>query len=184
MFRFHHEERRYCGHSLLLAMRNLVLPSNWRSGKDFRTLARSRLEDVHALLVEGLNVPRGLRADGVGITSTAYVQPRSKVKILGYLADAVGEINARRAGREGPARLVLLPYLQPSADGNKRTSRLTASSVLLADGYPPLFYRSIDEQSHKGALIHLYEQGALVNLRDLFLAQLRDAAANYFMPVD
>jgi hypothetical protein len=39
----------------------------------------------------------------------------------------------------------------------------------------------IDEQAYKGALILLYEQGALVNFRDLFVEQLRFAASNYFL---
>ncbi len=77
--------------------------------------------------------------------------------------------------------LVLLPYLQPFADGNKRTSRLLANAVLLAHGYPPLSYRSIDEQAYKGALILFYEQGVVANFRDLFIEQLRFAASNYFL---
>ena len=55
---------------------------------------------------------------------------------------------------------MLLPYLQPFADGNMRTSRLVANAVLLAYGYPPLSYRSVYEQTYKGMLILFYEQGA------------------------
>ena len=80
------------------------------------------------------------------------------------------------------ACLVLIPYLQPFADGNKRTSRLLANAVLLAHGYPPLSYRSVDEQAYKGALILFYEQGALANFRDLFLEQLKESALGYYFP--
>ncbi len=56
-----------------------------------------------------------------------------------------------------------------------------ANAALLAHGLPPLSYRSIDEQAYKGALILFYEQGALANFRDLFVEQVRFAAANYFL---
>jgi hypothetical protein len=52
---------------------------------------------------------------------------------------------------------------------------------LLAHGYPPLSYRSVDEQTYKGTLILFYEQGALANFRDLFIEQLEFAAVNYFL---
>lgn len=154
----------------------------WRHQKDFRNLMRSQVEEVHALLTKDLSVPGGLRTSGVGITGTAYVPPASRVEIASHLDGILRAIN----GFEEPAEkalgcLVLLPYLQPFADGNKRTSRLMANAALLAHGLPPLSYRSIDEQAYKGALILFYEQGALANFRDLFVEQVRFAAANYFL---
>jgi Fic family protein len=154
----------------------------WEHQGDFRRLTRSQVEEVHALLTKDLSVPGGLRASGVGITGTVYVPPASKVEIASHLDGILRAIN----GFEEPAEkalacLVLLPYLQPFADGNKRTSRLMANAALLAHGLPPLSYRSIDEQAYKGALILFYEQGALANFRDLFVEQLRFAAANYFL---
>jgi Fic family protein len=154
----------------------------WQHQEDFRRLTRSQVEEVHALLTKDLSVPGGLRASGVGITGTVYVPPASQVEIASHLDGILQAIN----GFEEPAEkalacLVLLPYLQPFTDGNKRTSRLMANAALLAHGLPPLSYRSIDEQAYKGALILFYEQGALANFRDLFVEQLRFAASNYFL---
>jgi fido (protein-threonine AMPylation protein) len=154
----------------------------WQHQGDFRQLKRSQVEEVHALLTKDLSVPGGLRASGVGITGTAYVPPASRVEIASHLDGILRAINSFEEPTEKALGcLVLLPYLQPFADGNKRTSRLMANAALLAHGLPPLSYRSIDEQAYKGALILFYEQGALANVHDLFVEQLRFAASNYFL---
>src|SRR6266545_1091327 len=154
----------------------------WQHQADFRRLTRSQLEEVHALLTKDLSVPGGLRTSGVGITGTVYVPPASQVEIASHLDGILRAINSfEEPAEKALACLVLLPYLQPFADGNKRTSRLMANAALLAHGLPPLSYRSIDEQAYKGALILFYEQGALANFRDLFVEQLRFAASNYFL---
>ncbi len=154
----------------------------WQHQDDFRRLTRSQVEEVHALLTKDLSVPGGLRTSGVGITGTVYVPPASQVEIASHLDGILRAINSfEEPAEKALACLVLLPYLQPFADGNKRTSRLMANAALLAHGLPPLSYRSIDEQAYKGALILFYEQGALANFRDLFVEQLRFAAANYFL---
>jgi fido (protein-threonine AMPylation protein) len=154
----------------------------WQHQEDFRRLARSQVEEVHALLTQDLAVPGGLRTSGIGITGTSYVPPASRVEIASHLDGILRAINSfEEPAEKALGCLVLLPYLQPFADGNKRTSRLMANAVLLAHGLPPLSYRSIDEQAYKGALILFYEQGALANFRDLFVEQVRFAAANYFL---
>jgi Fic family protein len=154
----------------------------WTHQQSFSQLSRSQIEEVHQLLTEGLNVPTGLRSSGVGITGTVYVPPISKIEIASHLSVILRTINElNEPAKKALACLALLPYLQPFVDGNKRTSRLIANAVLLAHGYPPLSYRSVDEQTYKGTLILFYEQGALANFRDLFIEQLEFAAVNYFL---
>jgi Fic family protein len=156
----------------------------WTNQKTFRTLTRSGIEEIHEMLVQGLDVPIGLRETPVGITGTVYVPPASKVEVASYLRDIIDTINnIDQPVEKALACLVLLPYLQAFADGNKRTSRLIANAVLLAYGYPPLSYRSIDEQAYKGALILFYEQGSLANFRELYLKQLVESAESYYFPI-
>jgi len=156
----------------------------WENKTLFKELTKTQLEEVHQLLVEGLNVPTGLREHPVGITGTVYVPPASKIEIAPYVRDIIDTINAiDEPAEKAMASLMLFAYLQPFADGNKRTSRLIANAVLLAHGYPPLSYRSIDEQAYKGALILFYEQGSLANFRELYLKQLKESAETYFFPV-
>ena len=116
----------------------------WENQQLFKELTKTQLEEVHQLLVEGLGVPTGLREHPVGITGTVYVPPASKIEIAPYLQDIIGTINdITEPAEKAMASLMLIAYLQPFADGNKRTSRLIANAVLLAHGYPPLSYRCL-----------------------------------------
>lgn len=156
----------------------------WQNQTQFQQLTKARIEEVHQLIIDGLHVPRGLREHPVGITGTVYLPPASQAEIAPYLQDIIRTVNGIKEPVEKAfACLVLIPYLQPFADGNKRTSRMVANAVLLAYGYPPLSYRSVDEQTYKGALILFYEQGTLANIRELYLKQLQDSAEMYFFPV-
>jgi fido (protein-threonine AMPylation protein) len=155
----------------------------WEHQDDYRTLTKSKIEEIHQLLVEGLEVQFGLRSEPVGITGTAYIPPASQAELNTYMRDAIDTINGLEQPLEkAMACLVLLPYLQAFVDGNKRTSRLLANAVLLAYGFPPLSYRSVDIEAYKGALILFYEQGTLANFRELFLEQLADSSISYFFP--
>lgn len=156
----------------------------WEHQKSFHKLTLMQIVEIHQRLIEGLDVPTGLRDHPVGITGTVYVPPASRVEISSYLGDVINVINdIDEPAEKSMACLMLLPYLQAFADGNKRTSRLVANAVLLAHGYPPLSYRSIDEQTYKGALILFYEQGSLANFRELYLKQLEESAVNYYFPI-
>jgi Fic family protein len=100
----------------------------WTHQQAFRRLTRQHLEQIHELLTEGLDVPRGIRTSGVGITGTAYVPPASKIEIVSYLDSVLRIINALdQPAEKAIACLVLVPYLQPFVDGNKGTSRLLAN---------------------------------------------------------
>jgi len=150
------EAQEATGHSheeaVMILNHNKAFDYVWNHRASFGTLTKAGIEEVHHLLVEGLGVPTGLREHPVGITGTLYVPPASRAEIAPYFQDIIQTINnITRPFEKARACLILLPYLQPFADGNKRTSRLVANAVLLAYEYPPLSYRSIDEQAYKGA---------------------------------
>lgn len=156
----------------------------WKHQTDFRTLTLPMIEEVHQLLVEDLGVDTGMRSEPVGITGTVYTPPASKVEIASYFHDIIDIINAmEKPVEKALACLMLIAYLQPFADGNKRTSRLIANAVLIAHHYAPMSYRSVDEEAYKGVLIIFYEQGAVANFRDLYLEQLKEGAMNYYFPI-
>ena len=78
----------------------------------------------------------------------------------------------------------LLAYIQPFADGNKRTSRMLANAILLAHDCFPLSYRSIDENEYKQAMIVFYETNNIYHIKRLFLDQYRFALKTYFLAND
>ena len=72
-----------------------------------------------------------------------------------------------------------LSYLQPFEDGNKRTARVFANSLLLRAGCAPLSYRSVDEREYKEATLIFYEQNSIRAFRELFVEQYVYSATHY-----
>lgn len=65
--------------------------------------------------------------------------------------------------------LVHLPYLQPFADVNKRTSRLAANLPLIRANLCPLTFVDVPEQAYSRAMLGVYEMTRIELLRDLYL---------------
>ena len=65
--------------------------------------------------------------------------------------------------------LVHLPYLQPFADMNKRTSRLAANIPLLKHNVCPLTFLGVPEAAYSRAILGVYELNRIELMRDLFV---------------
>jgi Fic family protein len=65
--------------------------------------------------------------------------------------------------------MVHLPYLQPFADINKRTSRLAANLPLLRTNLCPLTFLDVPEAAYSHATLGVYELTRVELLRDLYL---------------
>ena len=65
--------------------------------------------------------------------------------------------------------MVHLPYLQPFADINKRTSRLAANLPLFRSNLCPLTFLDVPEQAYSRATLGVYEMTRVELLRDLYL---------------
>jgi Fic family protein len=65
--------------------------------------------------------------------------------------------------------MVHLPYLQPFADINKRTSRLAANLPLFRANLCPLTFLDVPERAYSRAILGLYEMTRVELLRDLYV---------------
>lgn len=65
--------------------------------------------------------------------------------------------------------MVHLPYLQPFADINKRTSRLAANLSLIRANLCPLTFIDVPERAYSRAILGVYELNRIELLRDLYL---------------
>jgi len=75
--------------------------------------------------------------------------------------------------------LVHIPYLQPFADVNKRTSRLAANIPLLRRNLQPLAFVDLPREAYTLATLGLYEQGQIAALRDVYLWAYQRSAERY-----
>ncbi|MEK7104706.1 MAG: Fic family protein, partial [Patescibacteria group bacterium] len=130
--------------------------------KDFKNLTLRKIEDVHGLLVDGLSVAKGLRKKAVGITGTKYRPLDNEYQVKEAMEKMVEFANKKLTDQFSKAifTTLMISYIQPFEDGNKRTSRLLGNAVLLSGDICPLSYRSINEADYKKAVILFYEQNS------------------------
>ena len=76
--------------------------------------------------------------------------------------------------------LVLLSYIQPFSDGNKRTARITSNAILIANKYCPISFRSVDSVDYKKAMLIFYEQNNISAFKKIFIDQFAFAVQTYF----
>ena len=75
--------------------------------------------------------------------------------------------------------MVQLPYLQPFADVNKRTSRLAANLPLIRANVCPLTFLDVPEQAYSRSMLGVYEMARIELLRDLYLWAYERSAQEY-----
>ena len=144
-------------------------------------LTVSHIEDIHQLLTKDLSVDRGIRHRRVGITGTNYHPLDNEFQIREAMHDTCDLINSRENVFEKALLvLVLLSYIQAFSDGNKRTARITSNAILIANGYCPLSFRSVDSIDYKKAMLIFYEQNTLYAFKQIFIDQFDFAVREYF----
>ena len=149
---------------------------------EFKNLTLKKIEDVHGLIVDGLSVAKGLRKKAVGITGTKYRPLDNEYQIREMMEKTVDVVNKKLDDPFSKAifTTLMISYIQPFEDGNKRASRLLGNAILLANNTCPLSYRSVNEADYKKAVIIFYEQNSARFFKELFIEQFKFAVSNYF----
>ncbi|SPK77235.1 Fic family protein (plasmid) [Cupriavidus taiwanensis] len=135
---------------------------------------RYTLMNLHSALSENL-LPNPadegrLRQHAVDIGKSVYrplSAPQQIEEVLDVLLDKVNQIVD--PFEQSFFVLVHVPYLQPFADVNKRTSRLVANLPLFRANLCPLTFLDVPEQAYSRAILGLYEMTRVELLRDLFV---------------
>ncbi len=132
-------------------------------------------------LIKDLDIPDNWRSILVRITGTNYQPIDNRFQVEDAVAKIIEVINkAKNPAAKALSALALISYTQPFVDGNKRTSRITANALLLANDWCPMSLRSMDETEYKKAVLLFYEQNSLAYLKELFIQQFEFAVKNYF----
>lgn len=153
------------------------------SNKDkFKIISLREIENVHRLLVGELDVQMGIRMRAVGITGSHYRPLDNSHQIIEVLEKSIEKINSSiDPWNKALISLIMIAYIQPFEDGNKRTSRIIANACLIAHDVCPLSFRSIDETEYKKAITVFYELQNASYIKKLFLEQFDFAIKNYFL---
>lgn len=146
-----------------------------------KDLSVPRIEEIHALLTKELGVERNIRHRRVGITGTNYTPLDNEFQIREALEDSVRLINGKNnVFEKALLALVLLSYIQAFTDGNKRTARIVSNGILIANGYCPISFRTVDSIDYKKAMLMFYEQNNIAAFKRIFIDQFLFAVKTYF----
>lgn len=167
--------KRYSDAKMLKNLYNTFISCAEQINKDGQININSfTVNSIHSMLTDEL-VPthnRGLlRTEPVAITGTSYIPPKDPDSIK----DAFDNILANQEVISNPLERAVylhcnLARLQPFIDGNKRTSRVLESIVLMNADIIPV-YSSKDEDliNYRTGLIHFYETQDYTQYADYFL---------------
>lgn len=150
--------------------------------KDFvKPLTIARIEDLHSILIKDLNVGRNIRKRRVGISGTNYKPLDNEFQIREALQTLCDLVNRKtNVFEKALLVLVLISYIQPFEDGNKRTARIISNAILINEGYCPISFRTVDSIEYKKAMLVFYEQNNINPFKRIFIDQYEFAVQTYF----
>jgi len=144
-------------------------------------LSVSKIEDIHSILTKELSVERNLRKRRVGISGTNYRPLDNEFQISEALRNSCDVINSKKIVFEKALlALVLISYIQPFMDGNKRTARIVSNAILMHEKHCPLSFRTVDSIDYKKAMLLFYEQNNISSFKEIFINQFEFAVNTYF----
>lgn len=135
---------------------------------------RYTLMNIHSALSENL-LPNPadegrIRQHAVDIGKSVYRPLSVPAQIEDALDQLLGKASdITDAFEQSFFMMVHLPYLQPFADINKRTSRLAANLPLFLANLCPLTFLDVPEKAYSRAILGIYEMGRFELLRDLYV---------------
>ncbi len=148
---------------------------------EFKKLDLFQIENVHELLTRGMNIKKEIRNHPVRIIGTKYKPIENKEDIVNYLHKVISIINSiSDPFSKALIAILMISYIQPFEDGNKRTARIIGNAIFLANNVCPLSYRNVNEADYKKALLLFYEQNSARFFKELFVEQFNFAVNNYF----
>lgn len=147
----------------------------------FIKLTVNKIFNLHNILTKDLEVSSGIRKNKVTITGTEYVPLSNSKEIKTALQKIVNMINKIDFPlTKALLAALIIAYLQPFVDGNKRTSRTLANAILIAHDLYPLSYRDVDVIEYIEALILFYETNNIYHFKQIFIDQYNFSVRNYF----
>ncbi len=144
-------------------------------------LSLAKIENIHSILIKELGIEKNLRKRRVGISGTNYKPLDNEFQIIEAIDKMCALVNNKTCVFEKTfLLLILISYIQPFADGNKRTARIISNAVLVCNNYCPISFRTVDSIEYKKAMLLFYEQNNISCFKIIFIQQFEFAVKTYF----
>jgi Fic family protein len=148
---------------------------------EFKQISLSKIEHLHQLMTENLEIRPNIRKTIVGITGTKYQPLDNQFQIKESLEKLCILINStKNIFTKSLLSILLISYIQPFEDGNKRTGRILGNAILLANNYFPLPLRNVNENVYRESTLLFYEQNNLSEFIKMYVDQCHFSVENYF----
>jgi Fic family protein len=146
-----------------------------------KPLTPSNIEDIHSILINGLHIERNIRNRRVGVSGTNYKPLDNAFQIKEAIDDMCALVNCQETVfAKALLVLVLISYIQPFEDGNKRTGRIVSNAVLMNNKFCPISFRTVSSIEYKKAMLIFYEQNNIAAFKKIFIEQFEFAVETYF----
>lgn len=148
---------------------------------EFKTLTVDKVINLHNILTKDLEISAGIRKNKVAITGTEYIPLDKSGEIaiaLQKIVEAINKVNFPLT--KALIAVLMIAYLQPFVDGNKRTGRTLANAILIAQDLYPLSYRDLNEVEYVKAMLLFYETNNIYHFKQIIVDQFNFSVNNYF----
>ena len=167
-------------HEAKMILNHKVAIEYIRQSSPYKKLSKRNIFELHQILINGLEVNTGFREHLVAITNSRYVPCDNQFQIAQFFEEMVTLINSTKCVlAKSIAANLLIAYLQPFSDGNKRTSRMTGNAVLLAHQYLPLSFSHTSKEDYIKSILYFYEKQDASYFKQLFLEELNQSFVAY-----
>jgi Fic family protein len=151
-----------------------------RQGVLYKKLSKRNLFELHQLLTSELEVRTGFREHLVAITNSSYVPCDNQFQIAQFFDQMIKLINVNKCVlTKAVTANLLIAYLQPFSDGNKRTSRMAGNAILLANNYLPISFVHTPKEEYIKSILYFYEKQDPSYFKQLFLSELNHSFTGY-----
>ncbi|MBI2519531.1 MAG: Fic family protein [Bdellovibrio sp.] len=151
-----------------------------RQGSHYKTIDKQKVLELHQILMQNLNIDTGFREHLVTISNSSFVPCDNKFQIISFFDLLTTKINKMKSALDkAVAANLLLAFLQPFSDGNKRTSRMLGNSILLSYNYIPISFVNTPKEDYIKAILYFYEKQKPDFFKQLFLNELNNSFREY-----
>ena len=151
-----------------------------REGKDYKKLSKRAILELHQLLINNLYVGTGFREHLIAISNSSFVPCDNQFQIVAFFDEVLQKINTLESvlGKVVAANL-LIAYLQPFSDGNKRTSRMLGNAILISNDISPISFFHTPKEEYIKAVLYFYEKQDPGYFKCLVLHELNHSFREY-----
>lgn len=147
----------------------------------FKDIEIKKIIELHTILTDKLEVKSNFRQSGVGIIGSLYTPLSNQHQIHEAVEKLCNLLNTtQNPYLKSMFSGLLLAYIQPFEDGNKRTSRVLANAILYSHELPLLSYRNTNIEDYRNTVIAFYELNSVYLYSQMFISQVEFFSKNYF----